>query len=110
DSSSIELTLRAEAQAQLQQSAKTRDSLLKASVVDSTNSLAKLQIACQALAEERFEEAANYLAKVLDVAPSYWPAQELKYKMAVQFDWKQERSAALKQLLHLHPGCSTYSV
>src|SRR5581483_16180 len=110
DSSSIELTLRAEAQAQLQQSTKARDSLLKASVVDSTNSLAKLQIARQALAEERFEEAANYLAKVLDVAPSYWPAQELKYKMAVQFDWKQERSASLKQLLHLHTDCSTYSV
>jgi len=109
DSSSIELTLRAEAQAQLQQSTKARDSLLKASAVDSTNSLAKLQIARQAIAEERFEEAANYLAKVLDVAPSYWPAQELKYKMAVQFDWKQERSAALKQLLHLHPGCSPYS-
>lgn len=109
DSSSIQLTLRAEAQAQIQQSTKARDSLLKASAVDSTNSLAKLEIAQQALAAERFEEAANYLAKVLDVATSYWPAQELKYKMAVQFDWKQERSAALKQLLHLHPDCSTYS-
>jgi tetratricopeptide (TPR) repeat protein len=109
DSPSIELTLRAEAQAQLEQSSKARDSLLKASLADSNNVFAKLQIARQALAEERFEEAASYLAKVLHVAPEYWPAQELKYKMSVQFDWKQERSAALRQLLHLHPACSTYS-
>lgn len=109
DSTSIELTLRAEAQAQLQQPNKARDSLLQASRLDANNSFAKLEIARQALAEERFEEAAAYLARVLDVAPNYWPAQELKYKIAVQFDWKQERAAALRQLLHLHPGCSTYS-
>lgn len=108
-SNSIELTLRAEAQAELQQSAKARDSLLKSLAADSNNSLASLRIARQALAAERFEEAATYFAKVLDVAPNYWPAQELKYKMAVQFDWKQEQTAALKQLLHLHPDCSTYS-
>ena len=109
DSSSIELTLRAEAQAQLQQSTNARDSLLKASTIDSNNSLAKLGIAKQALAEERFEEAASYLAKVLDLAPNYWPAQELKYKLSVQFDWKQERAAALRQLMRLHPACATYS-
>lgn len=109
DSSSIELTLRAEAQAQLQRSSNARDSLLKASAIDANNSLAKFGIARQALAEERFEEAASYLAKVLDLAPNYWAAQELKYKMSVQFDWKQERAAALRQLLRLHPSCSTYS-
>ncbi len=109
DSSSIELTLRAEAQAQLQQSTKARDSLLKASAVDLNNNFAKLRIAQQALAEERFEEAATYLAKVLNAVPRYWPAQELTYKMAVQFDWKQERLQTLRQLLRLHPGCSTYS-
>lgn len=109
DSTSIELTLRANAQSQLQQSSKARDSLLKASMADPNNWLAKLEMARQALAEERFEEGASYLGRVLDVAPRYWPAQELKYKMSVQFDWKQERSAALRQLLHLHPSCSTYS-
>ncbi len=109
DSSSIELTLRAETESQLQQSTKSRDSLLKASKTDSANVLAKFGIAQQALAEERFEEAASYLAKILDAAPSYWPAQELKYKIAVQFDWENERTEALKALLHLHPGCLTYS-
>jgi Tfp pilus assembly protein PilF len=109
DASAIDLTLRAEAQSQLQQSTKSRDSFLKASTTDSNNALAKLGIARQALAEERFEEAASYLAKVLDAAPSYWPAQELKYKIAVQFDWEAERTEALKALLHLHPDCSTYS-
>ncbi len=109
DSGSVELTLRAEAQTQLQQSTKSRDSLSKASTTDSNNALAKLDIARQALTEERFEEAAGHLANILDAAPRFWPAQELKYKIAVQFDWDTERTEALKALLHLHPGCSTYS-
>lgn len=108
ESSSIELTLRAQALGQLQQSTKSRESWLKASAADSGNALAKFEIARQALAEERFEEAASYVAKTLDIAPDYWPVQELKYKMAVEFDWKQERVDSLKQLLGLHPSCSTY--
>lgn len=107
-SGSARQMLRAEALAQIEDEQKQREALLSSLKSDSGNLLAAFAIAQRALADDRLEEATLYLAKVLHASPEYWPAQELKYQLATRMGWRQEREAALKARLRLHPDCGTY--
>ena len=106
--SSIGYLLRANAFAQLDEEQKQRESLQAALKADPKNVLAAFQLAQLAFDSEGFEEAATDLSKVLQAASRYWPAQELKYRMAVHFGWAQESAEALARRLRLHPNCGAY--
>ncbi|HWC16258.1 MAG TPA: DUF3858 domain-containing protein, partial [Terriglobales bacterium] len=75
---------------------------------DPKNLLAAFRLAQLAFDGDRFEEAVTYLSKALQSGVTYWPAQELKYRMAIHFGWTQERAEALTQRLRLHPNCAAY--
>jgi len=106
--SSIALMLRADAFSKTDEDQQTKQSLVAAAVGDPQDALAQYRMAQLAFENDRFEEATTYLAKVLAGAPSYWPAQELKYKFATHFAWARERQQALIELLTLHPNCGTF--
>ena len=105
---SAQQMLRAEALAQVEDEQKQREALLSSLKSDSGNLLAALAIAQHAIADDRLEEATLFLAKVLQASPEYWPAQELKYQLATRMGWEQERDAALRMRLRLHPDCAAY--
>jgi len=108
DPGSMGQMLRAEIFSQLDEGQKQRETLLAAIKADPSNVLAAFRLAQLAFAEERFEEATTYLAKAGQPATAYWPAQELKYRLAARFGWKKERAEALTQRLRLHPNCAAY--
>jgi tetratricopeptide (TPR) repeat protein len=83
-----------------------REALEAALVADPHAVLAEFQLAALDFDSDRFEEEAAHLSQVLKTAPQYWPAQELKYRLAAHFGWKREQHDALMQRLHLHPDCS----
>jgi uncharacterized protein DUF3858 len=107
-SGSVQQMLRAQALAHIEDEQKQREALLSSVKSDSGNLLATLTMAQRAIADDRLEEATLNLAKVLQASPEYWPAQELKYQLATRMGWEQEREAALKMRLRLHPDCGTY--
>jgi hypothetical protein len=108
DASSIALMLRADAFSKTEEDQKERESLVAASVADPGNTLANFQTARLAFDNERFEEAATYLAKVFGNDSGYWPAPELKYRVASHFGWTRERQQALTERLLLHPNCGAF--
>jgi hypothetical protein len=108
NASSIALMLRADAFSKTEEDHKQRESLVAASVADPGNTLANFQTARLAFDNERFEEAATYLAKVFGNDSGYWPAQELKFQVATHFGWTRERQQALTERLLLHPNCGAF--
>ncbi|MFL6436423.1 MAG: DUF3858 domain-containing protein [Terriglobales bacterium] len=106
--SSIALMLRADAFSKTDEDQETKQSLVAAAVGDPHAELAQYRVARLAFENDRFEEATAYLARILADAPSYWPAQELKYKLATHFAWARERQQALTELLTLHPNCGAF--
>jgi hypothetical protein len=107
-SSSVQQALRAEALGQIGDEQKQHEAWLTSVKTDPRNLLAAFALAQQALNDERSEEATVYLAKVLQENPEYWPAQELKYQLALRMGWEPERESALKARLRLHPDCDSY--
>lgn len=104
--SSVADLLRADAVARLGEEQEAHELRESAVASDPNNLQARFEIAVQAFADEDFEQAATHLHQVLDHAPAYWPAQELKYQLADHFGWPQERHEALLSRLQLHPTCS----
>lgn len=104
-SSSVEQLLRADALSQAGEEPEAREMLEAAAVSDPNDLLADFQMAQQAFANQRYEEAATRLGEVLKTSAVYAPAQELKYLLANHFDWPSERQEALAERLRLHPSC-----
>ena len=82
-----------------------REALDAALAADPHAGLAEFRLAALDSDSDRFEEEAAHLNRVLRIAPQYWRAQELKYRLAGHFGWVREQQDALAQRLRLHPDC-----
>lgn len=82
-----------------------REALSAALAQDPQATLAEFQLAVLDFDADRFEDEAIHLQRVLKLAPHYWRAQELKYRLTAHFGWTREQQGALTQRLRLHPDC-----
>ena len=98
--------LKAEAMVQAGEEQRAQELFRNVSNSDSRYLRAAFKLAEEAFSREQYEEATAQVAKILQAAPAYPQAQELKFQLADYFNWQTEKQASLKQRLRLHPSCN----